>query len=101
MGVPTTTRMPYRAASRVAPETRGWQSVALLRPGLKVDILDVSPGGVRIASMARLKPGGRAELHLTGAARGVIAGRISRCRVIRLMPLCYEGAVIFDERLDV
>jgi hypothetical protein len=38
-------------------------------------------------------------LHLAGAGRRVITGRISRCRVIRLMPLRYEGAVIFDERL--
>jgi PilZ domain len=89
-----------RAAGRVAPGERGWQSAAVLRPGLEVDILDLSPGGARIASTARLKPGARAELHLTGAGRRVIAGRISRCRVMRLMPLRYEGAMVFDERLD-
>jgi hypothetical protein len=89
-----------RGASRVAPEERGWRRTAVLRPGLEVDILDLSPGGARLSSMVRLKPGGRAELHVTGTARRVIAGRISRCRVIQLMPLRYEGAMVFDERLD-
>jgi len=94
------TTVERRGAGRAAAEEHGWQSTALLRPGLAVHILDLSPGGARLSSMARLKPGGRAELHLTGAARRVIAGRISRCRVIRLMPLCYEGAIVFDVRLD-
>jgi hypothetical protein len=90
-----------RAGRRVAPEEHGWRSAAVLRPGLEVDILDLGPGGARISSSARLKPGGRAELHLSGSARRVVAGSISRCRVARLTPLRYEGAIIFDERLDV
>jgi hypothetical protein len=89
-----------RAGRRVRPEERGWRSAAVLRPGLEVDILDLSPGGARISSMARLKPGGRAELHLAGGSRRVVSGRISRCRVVRLMPLRYEGAMVFDERLE-
>ena len=90
-----------RAGRRVAPEERGWKSAAVLRPGLEVHILDLGPGGARISSRARLKPGGRAELHITGSAGRVIAtGRISRCRVARLMPLRYEGALVFDERFE-
>lgn len=89
-----------RAGRRSSAEERGWRAAAVLRPGLEVSILDLGPGGARISSMARLKPGGRAELHLAGDSRRVVSGRISRCRVVRLMPLRYEGAVVFDERLD-
>ena len=88
-----------RAGRRASPEERGWRAAAVLRPGLEVDILDLGPGGARISSIARLKPGGRAELHLAGGSRRVVSGRISRCRVVRLMPLRYESAMVFDERL--
>ena len=86
-----------RAGRRSRPEERGWRSAAVLRPGLEVDILDLSPGGARISSTARLKPGGRVELHLAGGSHRVVSGRISRCRVVRLMPLHNEGAKVFDE----
>ena len=89
-----------RVAKRTAPEHRGWKAAAVLRPGLVVDILDLGPGGARLVSRARLKPGGRAELHLAGSTSRVITGRISRCRVIGLTPLRYEGAIVFDQRLD-
>ena len=89
-----------RAAGRVSPEERGWRSAAVLRPGLDVQILDLSAGGARISTRARLKPGAPAELHLTADTRRAVLGRIGRCRVARLMPLRYEGVVVFDEPFD-
>jgi len=47
-----------------------------------------------------LKPGARTELHLIASTRRALAGHIGRCRVARLMPLHYEGAIVFDEPLD-
>lgn len=85
-----------RAAGRGKPEDRGWQKAAVLRPGLDVEILDLGAGGARIVSAARLKPGARAELQLAGRSRHAVVGRIGRCRVIRLRPLRYEAAIVFD-----
>ena len=85
-----------RAAERRKPEDCGWQKAAVLRPGLVVEVLDLGAGGARIVSAARLKPGARAELQLTGTSRRGVVGRIGRCRVIRLRPLRYEAAIVFD-----
>jgi hypothetical protein len=89
-----------RASRRGRAEERGWRSAAILRPGVEVVILDLGLGGARLSSPARLKPGARAELRLSGYARRAVAGRISRCRVAHLEPLRYEGAVVFDEALE-
>ena len=89
-----------RAASRVIPEHTPWQRLALLRPGRDVVLINISAGGALVESAVRLPPGTRTELQLFGAPRRAIRGRIERCRVSCLEPLCYEGAIVFDEALD-
>jgi hypothetical protein len=70
-----------------------------LRPGHDVELVNVSAGGALLRSSARLKPGMRSELHLQGATRRSVRGRISRARVISVAPLRYEAAVVFDAPL--
>ena len=89
-----------RTAARVRPCETPWRGTAVLRPGLEVELIDLSPAGVLIASASRLKPGSRAELQLLGPARRLVRGWVSRCRITRLEPLRYEGAIVFDERIE-
>ena len=88
-----------RLARRLRPEEAGWQRVALLRPGHEVEVVNLTAHGALVQSAARLKPGTRSELQLTGATRHALRGRIDRSRVVRLEPLRYEAAIVFDEPL--
>lgn len=90
-----------RSESRIGPDRTPWQRLALVRPGQEVEVINVSSGGVLVESASGLKPGVRAELQLFGGVRWQVRGRIARCRVVRLTPLCYEAAIVFDERLDL
>ncbi len=89
---------------RIHPRTPAlqtpWPSTALLRPGREVEVINLSAGGALIASPNRLKPGGRAELQLLGPTRRVARGRIDRCRIVRLTPLRFESAIVFEELFD-
>jgi hypothetical protein len=89
-----------RRTRRVQPDRTPWLAVALLRPGQEVVLLDLSAGGARLESRARMNPGTRTELQLCGAERRNLRGHIGRCRVSRLDPVRYEGAFVFEERLD-
>jgi hypothetical protein len=88
-----------RVTRRLRPEDAGWQRVALLRPGHEVEVVNLTAHGALVRSAARLKPGMRSELQLTGATRHALRGRIDRSRVVRLEPLRYEAAIVFDEPL--
>jgi hypothetical protein len=77
-----------------------WQDVALLRPGQEVVLLNMSRGGALLESATRMMPGARTVLHLFGATRRVVRGRIDRCHVARLDPLRYVGAVVFDHDVE-
>jgi len=74
-----------------------WQSAGRLRPAQDVRVLDLSAGGARLESAGQMSPGARAELQLFGEVRWQLRGRVQRCAVSRLTPLCYEGAIQFDE----
>lgn len=89
-----------RDTTRVRPEDSPWRRLALLRPGQEVEVLNLGPGGALVESLGRLNPGTRAELQLTGPSRHMVRGRIARCRVTALEPLRYEGAIVFDARLE-
>ena len=95
-----TINVERRAGRRVAPASTAWSPSALLRPGQEVALINLSSGGALVESPTRLKPGAPAELQLLGPWRCVVRGRIDRCRVIRLEPLRYEGAIRFDAQLD-
>jgi len=89
-----------RHMRRIRPQDTCWRSVAVLRPGIEVEILDLSAGGVRITSPKRMKPGARAEIQLLGPMRRTLFARIGRCRVMAIAPMRYEGALVFEEWLD-
>lgn len=90
-----------RRQTRVAPNHTRWQRLALLRPGQQVRLVNLSAGGALLESANRMTPGARAELQLFGEVRWQVRGRIDRCRVLRLAPLCYQGAIVFEEQLDL
>ena len=89
-----------RQASRVPPDCTPWPAAALLRPGQDVRVINVSCGGALIESGNRMNPGMRTELQLCGVMRRIVRGRIARCRVTRLDPVRYEGAIVFDQSLE-
>ena len=89
-----------RGSGRVPPEHTPWRREGLLRPGLDVQLLNVSRGGALVESPARLLPGTRTELQLSGAQRHTIRGRVDRCRVSALDPVTYQGAIVFEGALD-
>jgi hypothetical protein len=90
-----------RVAARVAPDQTPWQPLALLRPGQEVVLVNVSPGGALVESPTRLAPGARTELQLFGGLRCSVRGRLERCRVSGLEPLRYEGAIVFENSLEL
>lgn len=98
-GVNATDATERRARLRVPPQQIAWPRAALLRPGQRILIVNVSAGGVLVESANCLKPGARAELQLPGSARCVVRGRIDRCRVIGINPMTYEAAIAFEEPL--
>jgi hypothetical protein len=93
-----------RQATRVVADAAGWKVDAVLRPGVLVRILNISPHGVLLESTARLRPGRRAEMQLTaaeGEQRPHCIGRITRCLVVGVSPLVFQCAIAFDGPLPV
>ena len=79
-----------------------WRSLAILRPGQQVTLLNISSQAALVESASRLRPDARTEIQLTGAdTRVSIAGRLDRCYVAALEPIRYRGVVRFDARADV
>jgi hypothetical protein len=88
-----------RRGQRGAPDHSGWSGEAVLRPGLRVRILNIGPFGALVECQARLRPGRRAELQLLPAGseqKQVVSGRVERCEVITLQPLSFHGAIAFE-----
>lgn len=74
---------------------------ARVRPGHRVAVIDVSPGGALIETDHRLLPGSTVELHLEAMhRRTTIRGRVLRCAVVGVgsSSVCYRGAIVFDGR---
>jgi hypothetical protein len=91
-----------RRGQRGAPDHSGWSGEAVLRPGLLVRIVNIGPFGALVECQARLRPGRRAELQLIPAGserKQVVPGRVERCEVIALQPLCFHGAIAFETAL--
>jgi len=79
-----------------------WRSLAILRPGQPVTLLNISSQAALVESASRLRPGARTEMQLAGSdTRVSIAGRLDRCHVASLEPVRYRGVVLFDERVDI
>jgi hypothetical protein len=79
-----------------------WRSLAILRPGQPITLLNISTQAALVESASRLRPGARTEMQLAGPDRRVsIAGRLGRCYVAALDPLRYRAVMLFDKRLDL
>jgi hypothetical protein len=62
-----------------------------------VELVNLSARGACVRGSARLLPGRRAELQLSGGTgRRTVSGLVVRCAVTRLEPLQYEGGLAFD-----
>ena len=101
MAIGVSTDGDRRRAPRLTAAETAWAEAALLRPGQDVVVINLSPGGVLVESGSRMSPGARAELQLLGESRRAVRGRVERCRVVRLDPVRYQGAIVFDEQLEL
>jgi len=75
---------------------------ALVRPGHRARLIDVSAGGALIETSHRLLPGTSVELQVeTVSDRARVRGQVVRCAVVRVRPtwVCYRGAIAFDRYL--
>jgi hypothetical protein len=75
---------------------------ALVRPGHRARVIDVSAGGALVETSHRLLPGTAVELQVeTGTERTSVRGQVVRCAVVRVRPtwVCYRGAIAFDRDL--
>lgn len=91
-----------RRSPRAVGGGRRFDASAVLRPGLEVVLVNISGRSALVESGARLRPGARAELILSGTdVRVSVEGRIERCQVARLDPVRYRGVVVFDENVDL
>ena len=79
-----------------------WRVHAVLRPGQRVTLVNISSRAALVESTARLRPGAQTELQL--AAHGVrasVRGRLDRCHVVALAPLRYRGVLLFEHVMEI
>jgi hypothetical protein len=75
---------------------------AMVRPGHRARVIDVSAHGALIETHHRLLPGAAVELQVQNStSRTSVKGRVVRCAVVRLRSssICYRGAIAFDRHL--
>jgi hypothetical protein len=92
-----------RANRRWTGADCAWLTGARLRHGFDVKVLDLSIGGARVESEARLMPGAVVELHLAAPGWTWCAGaRVLRCEVSELLAeagVHYRAALKFERPL--
>lgn len=88
---------------RESPDGHGVEALALLRPGVDVRLIDVSPHGALLEGVAACRPGTRTELTLSclDGRRHVATCRVVRSAVVALAPLRFHIAVVFERQLDL
>jgi hypothetical protein len=77
-------------------------TIARIRPGHQVQLIDLSPGGALVEADRRLLPGSAVELHIQSEDRqATMRGAVLRCMVVRVRPasVSYRGAIAFDRHL--
>jgi PilZ domain-containing protein len=95
-----------RAERRRTPRHRGVENhgivSALVRPGHRAMLINISAGGALIESHHRLLPGASIELLVQRHRyRASVRGRVLRSSVVRVRPaaIWYRGAIGFDSYL--
>ena len=92
-----------RRHDRVPADELSWLKAARLGPGIRVSILDLSPGGARIETTTRLEIGAVVSLTLVNDFSAQTAAlRILRCHLasIKNGPI-YRGAGTFEHPLVI
>lgn len=91
-------RCERRAVPRSTAPGFGVIDVAVIRPGLTVSVVAISPHGALVESAAPIRPGVRTELTLDAAdgRRWPVGVEILRCWVAALDPVQYRAAMRFD-----
>jgi hypothetical protein len=92
------TRHERRAAPRSTAPGFGVVGVAVIRPGLTVAVVTISPRGALVESVSPIRPGVRTELTLDAAdgRRWPVGVEVLRCWVAALDPVRYHAAMRFD-----
>ena len=90
-----------RAAPRLTAPGFGVVDVAVIRPGLTVSVVTISPQGALVASASPIRPGVRTELTLdtTDGRRWPVGVEVLRCWIAALDPCCYHAAMRFERPL--
>lgn len=77
---------------------------ARVRPGHRLTVIDVSPGGALVEVERALRPGSRVDVHLeTDAQHGTVSARVLRCAVAAIdseAGITYRAALAFIETCD-
>lgn len=92
------TAVDRRRAGRHSAPQLGYISIGVLRPGVPVDVVELSARGALVESSAPVRPGARTELALDcrNGRRHAVRGRVVRCWVSALAPIRYRAAMCFD-----
>jgi len=71
---------------------------AVVRPGVPVWVVAISPMGALVESLAPIRPGARTELTLDAidGRRWPVCVEVLRCWVVALEPIRYLAAMRFD-----
>jgi PilZ domain-containing protein len=89
---------------RRAPRTRTSGLSARVRPGHRVDVVDVSAGGALLEAARPLRPGSGIEVQFERADRRLrMSGTVVRCGVTALDPHhgpTYRAAVAFSDPFE-
>jgi len=98
MGAPMIERRQDQRCSAAAMRV----SLATLRPGRHVRVVDLSAAGALVQTERPLRPGSRVHIRLVLAHATVsVAARIIRCAVTAIHPeygVVYRAALLFHER---
>jgi hypothetical protein len=77
---------------------------ARVRPGHRLTIIDVSPGGALVEVERALRPGAHVDVHLeTDAQRWTVSARVVRCAVAAIdaeAGVTYRAALAFIESCE-
>ena len=95
------TGLERRRTSRGSAGCLGFAVAGLLRPGVVVAVVELSPRGALVECAAAVRPGARTELGLDAldGRRHAVRACVLRCWVSELEPLRYRCVVCFDDAL--
>lgn len=97
-------REPPAVDRRRAARTAAHGAGALMRPGQRLVVVDVSASGALVEGGRPLRPGSDIEVQLEGDQRsGMVAAHVTRCSVAALHGeggITYRAALAFNQTCD-